>query len=384
MLCAARSGQVELALAALDRGGDPNATPGPDQRDQRNASIIAVTLPDLRLLRGLIAAGVDVNRAESGLTPLIAATRDSYQGRPDAVMTLLANGADPRVAGADGNTPLHHAARCAEPIVAALLVDAGADINAANREGLTALGIACANASWRVVDFLLERGAKSEVARAQPALLLAAGIGDDDPHGVKALLKHRADVNARGAMERTPLMTAALAGHARITDALLIGGADTNLADHRGTTALMEAARSGAVAVIHSLEKAQGRSESCRRERPRRVIVACQSRNANEETVRALLALGADRAHVAADGKRALDHAAAAGRWHIVALLDPAFPLPSSLTSDVATCRPAMPITCSTRCASATGTSSPNSPMRCANGRHPRSPICFFRCPRPR
>ncbi|MGH8173785.1 MAG: ankyrin repeat domain-containing protein [Rhodanobacteraceae bacterium] len=337
LLCAARSGQVELALAALDRGGDPNATPGPDQRDQRNASIIAVTLPDLRLLRGLIAAGVDVNRAEGGLTPLISATRDSYQGRPDAVMTLLANGADPRAAGADGNTPLHHAARCAEPIVAALLVDAGADINAANREGLTALGIACANASWRVVDFLLEREAKSEVARAQPALLLAAGIDDDDPYGVKALLKHRADPNARGAMERTPLMTAALAGHARITDALLIASADTNLADHRGTTALMEASRSGAVSVIHSLEKRRVNPNLVDSSGRSALIVACQSRNANEETVRALLALGADRALVAADGKRALDHAAAAGRWHIVALLDPAFPLPSSLASDAAT-----------------------------------------------
>src|SRR6185312_13954802 len=117
---------------------------------------------DLRFLRGLIAKGVDVNRANGSLTPLIAATRDSYQGRPDAVMTLLSNGADPRIAGADGNTPLHHAARCAEPIVAALLLDASADIDAVNGEGLTALGIACSNASWNAVDFLLERGAKAK------------------------------------------------------------------------------------------------------------------------------------------------------------------------------------------------------------------------------
>ena len=52
--------------------------------------------------------------------------------------------------------------------------------------------------------------------------------------------------------------------------------------------------------------------------------------------MRALLALGADRALTAPDGKRALDHAAASGRWHIVALLDPAYPLPSTLSSDTA------------------------------------------------
>ena len=199
LLCAARSGQIDLALAALDRGGDPNAAPGPDQRDQRSALIVAVTLPDLRFLRGLIAKGVDVNRANGDLTPLIAATRDSYQGRPDAVMTLLSNGADPRIAGTDGNTALHHAARCAEATVAALLLDASADIDAVNREGLTALGVACMNASWNVAEFLLDRGAKTEVARAQPALLLAAGVGDDDARGVKSLLKHRANPNVRGA-----------------------------------------------------------------------------------------------------------------------------------------------------------------------------------------
>ncbi|HVT31575.1 MAG TPA: ankyrin repeat domain-containing protein [Rhodanobacteraceae bacterium] len=336
LLCAARSGQVDLALAALDRGSDPNAAPGADQRDQRSALILAVTLPDLRLLRGLIVKGVDVNRSTGSLTPLIAATRDSYEGRPDAVMTLLSNGADPRIAGADGNTALHHAARCAEPIVAALLLDAGADIDAVNREGLTALGVACANASWNVAEFLLDRGAKNEVPRAQPALLLAAGIDEDDARGVKSLLKHRANANARGAMERTALMTAALAGHVHIAEALLAAGADPNLADPRGTTALIEAARSGAVGVVHALGKRKADVDLADAEGRSALIVACQSRNANEETVRALLALGADRVLAAVDGKRALDHAAASGRWHIVALLDPAYPLPSTLASDAA------------------------------------------------
>jgi hypothetical protein len=57
---------------------------------------------------------------------------------------------------------------------------------------------------------------------------------------------------------------------------------------------------------------------------------ACQSRQAGEEAVRALLALGADRSLATPQGQRAVDLAAATGRWPIVALLDPAYPMPSA------------------------------------------------------
>lgn len=331
LLCAANSAQVSLALAALERGADPNTLPGSDLRDQRSAIMIAVTLPDTRLLRALIAKGADVNNVHGGSTALHAATRDTYQGRPEAVTTLLANGADPRVADAAGNTPLHYAARSAEPIVAALLLDAAADVNAINADGITALDAACGNARWAVVEFLLDHGAKPDLAHAQPALVSAAGVADDDATGVKLLLKYRPNVDVRAALERTPLMTAALAGHTRIVEALLAAGASVDLADHRGTTALMEAARAGAVGVIHALGKRKASPDCLDASLRSALIIACQSRHASEDAVRALLAHGADRARVGADDKRALDHAAAAGRWHIVALLDPAYPLPSSL-----------------------------------------------------
>lgn len=331
LLCAARSGQIDLALAALQRGADPDTLPAPTERDQRSVLIHAVILPDLRLLRGLIAKGADVNRVHGGLAPLIAATRDSYQGRPDAIMTLLANGADTRVVDADGNTALHHAALCGEPIVTALLLDAAAPVNALNNEGMTPLGVACANANWALAEFLLERGARSEVEHGQSALQLAAGVQDDDATGVKLLLRRKARVDAFGPLDRTALLSAALAGHTRIAEALIAGGANVDLADQHGTTALMEAARSGSVAIIHALGKRKVDPDRADATGRTALIIACTSRLSSEETVRALLALGADRSKVAGDGKRALDHAAASGRWHIVALLDPGFPLPSSL-----------------------------------------------------
>lgn len=331
LLNAARAGQIDLALAAIEHGAHPDTAPEGHDRDQRSALMVAVTQPDLRLLRALIARGADVNRAQAGLTPLIAATRDSYQGRPDAVMMLLANGADPRLADAAGNTPLHHAGLCVEPAVAALLVDAGAEVDAINHEGLTTLGIACANANWAIAGFLLERGARSDVAGAQPALIQAATVAEDDPAGVRLLLKRKAAVDVRGTLDRTALLAAALAGHAAIVEALLAAGADPNLADQHGTTALMAAAQVGAVQVVNALGRRKVDPDRVDVNGRTALIVACASRHASEDCVRALLAQGADRERRAGDGRRALDYAVAAGRWHIVALLDPAYPLPSSL-----------------------------------------------------
>jgi hypothetical protein len=134
---AARSGRVDRALALLDGGANAHAFPPPNERDQRTLPMLAAILPDLRLLRALIQHGVDLNAAHGGMAPLLSATRDSWHGRPEAVMTLLANGADPRIADNDGNTPLHHAARSSDPGVAALLRDAAGDIDAINRDGFT-------------------------------------------------------------------------------------------------------------------------------------------------------------------------------------------------------------------------------------------------------
>lgn len=85
--------QTELALSLLEHGADASALPNVVDRDQRTLLMLAATHNDVRLLRALIARGADVNQAVHGLTPLLCATRDSHQGRADAVLTLVSNGA---------------------------------------------------------------------------------------------------------------------------------------------------------------------------------------------------------------------------------------------------------------------------------------------------
>ncbi|MBN8728765.1 MAG: ankyrin repeat domain-containing protein [Xanthomonadales bacterium] len=331
LLEAARRARIGEALAALERGADADGIPEPGERDQRTVLMIAAALPDLRLLRALIAAGADVNLTHGGATPLLAATRDSHAGRPEAVATLLANGADPRQADAAGNTPLHHAAGCGDPGISAMLLDAGAELDASNGDGVTALALACRGANWPVAEFLLERGARPDREGASPALLAAASVLDDDPCGVRLLLKRRAKVDAADPLGRTALLDAALAGHAEIVSALLAAGAAVDHADQRGTTALMDAARIGSAATIDTLARRKANPELRDVDGRDALTIACQARHAREDVVRSLLALGADPRRTGPDGRRAVDHAIAAGRWHLVALLDPSHVLPSSL-----------------------------------------------------
>ncbi len=335
LLDALRGGDVSLAFEALDQGADANAVPEPRQRDQRGALALAVSLPDLRALRALIAAGADVNGRSGGIAPLLAATRDSYEGRSEAVLTLLANGADPRQTDDDGTTPLHHAARCIEPAVAAQLLDAGAEIDAINHDRHTALGVACANANARMVAFLLERGAQAWLESAEPPLCLATSIAEDDPGVVKLLLKRKARIEAIDSNGRSALIDACAAGHRRIAEALLDGGADADAAASDGSTPLMAAAEAGAVDILHALIKRKVDVDRVDGNGRTALALACASPDAHEDSVRALIAAGAEHARTDHAGLRPVDHAAAAGRWHVVALLDPDYALPSNVSVTV-------------------------------------------------
>ena len=333
---AARSGRVDRALQLLDAGADPHALPEQDGRDQRSLVVLAAVLPDLRLLRALIGRGVDLNLAHRGMTPLLAATRDSWHGRPEAVMTLLANGADPRATDADGNTPLHHAARSSDPGVAALLRDAAAEIDALNLEGHSPLAVACLAGNWRLARFLLERGAKVEPADGVPVLVPAAATEDDDPAGVQLLLKHKARVDARNRQRRSALHEAALAGHGEIVEALLNAGANIEPRDAAGRTPWLDAAAQAHAGVLERLLVRRPDVNAVDAEGNNALLLACRAEKAGAPLVRWLLEQGVERGAVNADGRRAIDHAAAAGRWSIVALLDPDYPLPVAVSDAVA------------------------------------------------
>ncbi|MBD9370630.1 ankyrin repeat domain-containing protein [Xanthomonas sp. XNM01] len=336
LFAAARVGRVDRALQLLEAGADPNAAAPADARDQRSLAVLASVLPDLRLLRALIARGATLNPQADAIAPLLAATRDSWHGRPEAVMTLLANGADPRATDADGHTPLHHAARSTDPAVAALLRDAGAEIDALNHDGFSPLGVACMAGNWRMARFLLERGARAEPSGGQPALLAAAATEEDDAAGVQLLLKNRARVGTPGRNARTALHEAALAGHADIVAALLAAGADPQLRDAAGRAPWMEAVRALHAGVFEQLVEHRIDVAMVDAEGRNAVMLAVAGERPALPLVRRLLELGVDPAQPDRHGRRAVDLAAESGRWSIVAALDPEYPLPVAVAETIA------------------------------------------------
>ncbi|MBS0194203.1 MAG: ankyrin repeat domain-containing protein [Proteobacteria bacterium] len=332
---AARGGRADEAIAALRRGADPARLPDPDDRDQRTLPVLACVMPDVALLRELLARGVDINRQHAGLTPLLAATRDSWHGRIETVTTLLSNGADPRIADPEGNTPLHHAARSSDVDVAARLLDAHALLDALNHDGFSPLGVACEAGNWRLARFLLESGARPEPDRGQPALLAAAS-GEDDAAGVQLLLRHRARVDSRGDHQATALMLACAADNPETVQALIDAGAQIDAVDTEGMTPLMHAARAGGDAAVEKLSRANADPDLTDLHGRNALAYACASQNAEPALIRALVTLGVDPHRQSDDGRRAIDHALAAGRWRLVVELDPNYPLPESVAEDLA------------------------------------------------
>lgn len=240
---ALRSGQVDDALAILEAGVDPCSLALPDEADQRDALHIAATLNDSRPLRAMIAAGVDVNHRCVGLTPLLLATRDSYYGRPEIVLALIANGADIHVRDEAGRTALHHAALSSEPAVLAMLLDAGAQVDAVDDEGYTPLAWACAHGNIGAARLLLSHRASVAGAGTVPPLCAAASASDDLPVLVEVLLRARAQPDAVDAQGRSALHHAAGNGHEAVVKALVAAGADPGLRDHDGQSPLQHACR---------------------------------------------------------------------------------------------------------------------------------------------
>ncbi len=234
LLLAVRNGHLELAVALVNAGADPNDqwsgfTPlhtmswvrKPDESDRGDpAPIGSGNLTSLEFVRALVALGADVNlRLEEGAprqpnsasrlksggaTPFLLAT-----DRADAALMrlLLELGADPFIPNLVNTTPLMAAAGLGtaapeeeagtEPealIATQLLLELGADVNAVNDEGDTAMHGAAYGSFPTVVQLLADHGAdihiwKQKNEQGRTPLFIAEGYRGGLPRPSRATIE---------------------------------------------------------------------------------------------------------------------------------------------------------------------------------------------------
>ncbi|MFN2375243.1 MAG: ankyrin repeat domain-containing protein [Candidatus Binatia bacterium] len=319
---------------------------------------VAARAGDVRIVRLLLDAGADVEACSSGMSPLAEA---SGAGKTDVVVELLRRGAN-----ADGKCtggsefPLRIAANAA---VARELIRAGASIDKSGRTGETALYSA---AEWRrtdVVAVLLEHGAAVEPpggtveprsagdprGPAVSALHRAIMGTDGDPAGtVTLLLEAGADPNrrfdhlTRGAHGQTALLEAVTRDEVEIARLLVKAGADVNVSSAEGRTPIVVATSpemvevllaAGAVVggqdtdgetALHHAASATNRASAVyfsTSHRPEDVEWRRQAFARQTESLRQLLAAGADVSLRNRDGATPLHAAARAGNVPAIELL---------------------------------------------------------------
>lgn len=157
---------------------------------------------------------------------------------------LLEAGANLQAKNAFGHTPLHLASAYLDPDAIRLLVSSGSDVNARNNSGNTPLHlVAYESGNVESAQFLIVNGAKIEArnnhdtqAQQLTPLLAAALVGHADL--VKQLIDVGADPRAAGMIGQTALHQAAWKGHLHVAEILLQSDVDVNARDDNGVTPL--------------------------------------------------------------------------------------------------------------------------------------------------
>jgi uncharacterized protein len=184
----------------------------------------------LALLMALPAGGCDRSPP-----PTVALARAVQLGDLDQIKRHIDYRTDLNQPDANGDTPLHVAARAGQVAIARELVDHGASLVARDGRGRRPLELALIHGKTQVASLLVERGAPFD-PQATLVELVRAGVSDRDSFAF--LIRRGADLNRPDGAGNTPLHQGVALGHLETVKRLIARGADVNRPDGKGRTPL--------------------------------------------------------------------------------------------------------------------------------------------------
>lgn len=265
-----------------------------DEDDNYTALCLACSsVESAKIVRKLLDAGANANhQTKLGKRPLDICVE---AGSTAVARALLEYRVPVDTVDDDGNTPLHHVSSSTERGLVELLVRAGLDPSEPNSKGVTPFRRAVEVANYAVVKYLLSReSSRNRFLDGSPSLVQSA-CQNGDLQTLKALVRAGADIRSIDSMPGAtgllvtainrespsqelveylvatggvningpgiswyPLIAACVHSHDEQVQYLLNHGADVNLQDSAGRTALHVASVRGVLTVVEALLSAAG------------------------------------------------------------------------------------------------------------------------------
>ena len=262
-------------------------------------------------LQVIINHGADVNAVnKSNQTSLILAC---VKGSNDAIKVLLKAGADLKIADADGDTCIHHAARndCCTQVIKSIITD-GVDVNATNKYNETALLIACKEGKTDVIHILINARADPNIPDDKGATCIHHAVRKGcSKDALEAIVHLCTNVNATDKNNETALMIACKRGNKDAMNVLLTVGA-TNCCDPNGDTCLHYAVRNDCCTeVFQSLITHGVDVEVTNMYNETALLIACKE--GKNDAINVLLNAGADPYIPDGNGATCIHHAVGEG-----------------------------------------------------------------------
>jgi ankyrin repeat protein len=205
----------------------------------------------LAIASAMVLAAVSMTFAAAGDARLIEAAKQSDLR---AVRALIAAKIDVNATEADGSTALHWAVQRDNSEAVSLLLAAGANPKAATRFNILPMYLAATNGNAEIIEKLLKAGADANAAseEGETPIMTAALTGKVE--AIRVLLANGANIQAKDPVrEQTALMWAASEGNAAAVETLLAAGADIKQKSKAGFTPFLFGVRSGDIATVKVL-----------------------------------------------------------------------------------------------------------------------------------